>query len=86
MTSKLLDLESFTLILQYFKMNIDFLVQYLVKVQENFDKFLKIINSEKTIEEQTPQEAYFLAFYEVFDTIYTIFGNYDRLECFFKTN
>ena len=33
MTTKLLDLEAFTQVMRYFKMNIDFLVQYLAKVQ-----------------------------------------------------
>ena len=72
--------------MQYFKLNIDFLVQYLTRVTDNFDRFIKIINGEKSVEEQTAQEAYFLAYYEMFDTIYNIFGNYDRLDCFFKAN
>ena len=36
MTSKMLNLDSFGLVIKYFKLNIDFLVKFLIKIQENF--------------------------------------------------
>lgn len=49
-------------------------------------QYMKTISTHKDIEEMTETEAYFYSFFEIFDTIYTIFGNYDRLDGFFKNN
>lgn len=47
---------------------------------------MKAISIHKEIEEMSETEAYFYSFFEIFDTIYTIFGNYERLDGFFKRN
>lgn len=47
---------------------------------------MKAISLRKDLEELTETEAYYGSFFEIFDTIYIIFGNYDRLDGFFKHN
>ena len=76
MTTKLTDVNSFKLIMKFFKMNLDFLVSYLLKIQDNFNEYIKIISIDKEVEEMEVMEAYYFSFFEIFDTIYTIFGNY----------
>ena len=86
MTAKLQDIDSFNLIMRFFKLNLDFLVSYLTKIQDNFNEYIKIISIDKEVEEMDLMEAYYFSFFEIFDTIYTIFGNYERLDGFFKNN
>ena len=47
---------------------------------------MRVIEAPRDLSTITSQEAYFLSYYEVFDTSYIISGSYSRLNGFFRDN
>ena len=86
MTTKYQIKEGLKQAVEYFEMNVEHLVKYLSTINDNYKEYFGVINDGKSIECWTTQEAYFKSYYEIFDTIYTIWGCHSRLQSFFKDN
>ena len=73
-------------VVEYFKINIRLVCLYLKKIAENTEPYLKSIENDNFQYIEDLDAAKDFAFYELFDMIYLIMGQYPRQLSFFKDN
>ena len=78
--------EAVKAVLDYFKMNIHFVCDYLESIDPSFATYIKAQESEVDNHLNNAEAACASSFYEIMDTLYTIVGGYPRLNFFFKEN
>ena len=86
MTYKFHSQEGVAHAIDFFKANVTLLAHYLKTIDANFGEYFASISVQKDIEQWNSREAYFRSYFEVFDTCYTIWGCYNRLQGFFRDN
>jgi hypothetical protein len=79
-------LEQTQKVIDFFKLNLVLCVNYLKYIGDNFATFLEHLglSDNEHLEDIAVAKSY--AFYEIFDTIFTILASYYRQSGFFKDN
>ena len=72
--------------MEYFKLNIKFVVSYIQSIEPNFTQYYKSSENAEDSHLVNPDSAMANAFYEILDTMYIITGSYSRLNGFFNDN